>query len=68
MTKATHVPIYIQIFRSPSHCGKSRISVQKLKIGGLRIRLNTFVPNFSIFPKRLKTKLKSSFYDSKPKL
>ena len=42
MTKATHVPIYIQIFRSPSHCGKSEIFVQKLKIQHFCTKLEYF--------------------------
>ena len=33
-----------------------------------RIRLNTFVPNFSISQIRLKSKFKTNFYDSKSKL
>ena len=65
MTKATHVPIYIQIFRSPSHCRKSEIFVQKLKI---RIRLNIFVPNLSIFKTKLKPKFKSKKRNFEPKI
>ena len=34
---------------------------------GLRIRLNTFVPNFNIFQIRLKSKFGTNFYDSKSK-
>ena len=33
-----------------------------------RIRLNTFVPNFSISQIRLKSKFKTNFHDSKSKL
>ena len=38
------------------------------KFWGLRFRLSTFVPNSNICLIRLKSKFKSSFYDSKPKL
>ena len=37
---------------------------QKLEISGLRIRLNTFVPNSDIFQIWLKLKFKTSFYAS----
>ena len=46
-------------------CGETLLLVQKLEIQSMR--LNTFVPKSSIFKIRLKSKFKSSFYDSKSK-
>ena len=49
---------------SIAHCGKTLLFVQKI---GLRIWLNTFVPNSNISQIRLKSKFKTTFYDSKSK-
>ena len=49
---------------SVAHCGKPLLFFSKI---GLRIRLNTFVPNFNISQIRLKSKLKPGFHDTKSK-